>query len=214
MTPRIMSASGVDAKAESALGWRRLTRAWAERCHTARGAGLAEAPPLHATAEEATARIALVSEARALRSADRAAPFGGIHDLVPLLSALAAGEAADGEMLWQVCETLGGIARLRRALLGARELAPGLAALAEQIRDLTFLQNQLETALEPGGRLADAASPALGPLRRRVTQLGEEVGNRAKAMLDDPALGPHLQDRFYTRTGSRAAARPSSSSRP
>lgn len=198
-----MSASVADAKAELALGWRRLTHAWAERCHTARGAALAAAPPLLATAEEARARIELVSEARALRAADRAAPFGGIHDLAPLLAALAAGEAADGEVLWQVCETLGGIARLRRALLAARELAPGLAAHAEEIRDLTFLQNQLETALEPGGRLADAASPALGPLRRRVIQLGEETGRRAKAMLDDPELEPHLQDRFYTRRDER-----------
>ncbi len=198
-----MSASGVDAKAEHALGWRRLTRAWAARCHTVRGAALAEAPPLYTTPAEATARIALVSEMRTLRQTGGEAPFGGIHDLAPLLAALAAGEAADGEVLWQVCETLGGIARLRRALLAQRDLVPGLAAEAEQIRDLTFLQNQLETSLEPGGRIADAASPALGPLRRRVAQLGEEIGRRAKAMLDDPELGPHLQDRFYTRRDER-----------
>src|SRR5262249_23172099 len=56
---------------------------------------------------------------------------------------------------------------------------------------------------EAAGRLADHASPSLGGLRRKASELHRELGRLVHDLLDDPKVAPHLQDHFYTQRDER-----------
>src|SRR5262249_1424979 len=94
-------------------------------------------------------------------------------------------------------------AALRRYLLSRFELAPRLAARAEPIAELTDVSGPIEDSFEPGGRLADHASAALGPLRRRAAELHSELTKTGRGLLEDEEVAPLLQDRFYTQRDER-----------
>ena len=184
------------------LSWPSLLAALADRCHTTLGAAEARAlAPLEL--EEARERIRLVAEARALSAAEAPPPFGGI---VNIRTALARAERAgtlERAELVAVGRTVAGCARLRRHLASRQELAPGLAALAEPISELSHVSGPIEDSFEAGDRLADHASAALGPLRRKVAGLHDELKKRVRGLLDDQGLKDVLQDDFYTQREDR-----------
>src|SRR5262249_21802117 len=102
-----------------------------------------------------------------------------------------------------VGETVLGCARLRRHVRGHAAEAPLLAARVDAIAELPHVSGPILDSFEEGGRLADHASPELGPMRRRVASLHEELARRGNGLLDDDAIAPFLQDRFWTQRDER-----------
>lgn len=205
-TPR----SAVDqamAKAMADLGWSQLVEGLAARCHTDRGAAVARALVPEATAAPARERIAQVSEARLLHQLGGPPPFGGISDVEALVARTEKAGALDGQELVRVAEAVAGCAALRRHLAARRAEAPKLWAIVEATQELSHVSGPIldsfEQGGEGGGRLADHASPALGPLRKRLASLHDELGKRVRGLLDDPQIAPYLQDRFYTQREDR-----------
>src|SRR5215470_121091 len=185
------------------LGWPQLLGELAARCHTSRGAARARALELLDRPADAEARVAEIAEARLLAQLDEPMPFGSIHDVEILLARVEKGGDLVGIELLAVGETVAGAARLRRHLVAHAPQVPRLAAHVEPVAELGHVSGPLLDCLEEGGRIADHASPALGPMRRKVAALNDQLAHRVKDLLDDPEISPYLQDRFYTQREER-----------
>ncbi|MBI4508142.1 MAG: endonuclease MutS2 [Deltaproteobacteria bacterium] len=202
-SPESQVLSKIPPKTLDDLGWPKLIEHLAARCHTERGSAAAGALELFEHPEEARRRHAEIAEARLLHELGEPMPFGGIEDVVAWLDRVQKGGILEGPELLSVARTVDGHARLRRHVVARRGQAPLLSALAEEILELAHVSGPILDSFEEGGRLADHASPALGPLRRRVGQLNDELSRRVRGLLDHPAISPHLQDRFYTQRDNR-----------
>ena len=193
----------VSQKIAAVLGWPELLDHLAGLCHTDRGAALARALPWLTSAEEVQDELTLVSEACALRDLAEPMPFGSVLDLDPALRRLEKEGALDAPNLTEVAQTLESGARLRSFLQARKEQAPGLARLAAKISPLSDISGPIRDAFDENGDLADHASPGLGRLRRKATELHRQLTRRMRALLDDPAITKYLQDRFYTQREDR-----------
>ena len=185
------------------LGWARLTDELAHRCHTPRGEARARAIDLPTNLHDAAARSREIGEGRALHALNAAPPFAGITTIDEAVGRAEKGGTLDPAELVDVARTLSGIADLRRHLVRHAEHAPGLAARATRLRDLSHVYGPISDSFDDSGRLADHASAALGPLRRRLAQLHDELSRRVKTLIEDERIGPHLMDAFYTQREDR-----------
>lgn len=185
------------------LAWPQILEHLAERCHTARGSAAARTLELFSAPDEARRRIAAVAEARLLHDLGEPMPFGGIEDVGEALGRVERGGVLEGPELAAVGKTVAGCAALRRHLMARAAATPLLAEEASGIAPLEHVSGPILDSFDPDGRLADHASAALGPLRRKVAELHAELGRRARALLDDAGIAPHLQDRFYTQREDR-----------
>jgi DNA mismatch repair protein MutS2 len=185
------------------LGWPRLLEHLAERTHTERGERVARALPLFEHRADAEGRIAETAEARLLFQLGEPLPFGGIREVGELLSRVQKGGVLAAEELVAVAETVLGIASLRRHLGHRQAQAPLLSALTAPVRELVHVSGPILDSIGEGAKLLDHASPALGPLRRKVAELHQELTRRVEGLLQDPAIAPYLQDRFYTQREER-----------
>ncbi|HKA92086.1 MAG TPA: Smr/MutS family protein [Haliangiales bacterium] len=193
----------MDDKTLHDLQWDRILAELAARCHTGRGAEAALALAFLVDPEAARRRLAEIAEARLLRQLEEPLPFGQIHDVRAALDHVERGGDLEGPDLVAVGETVLGCARLRRHVRGHAAEAPLLAARVDAIAELPHVSGPILDSFEEGGRLADHASPELGPMRRRVASLHEELARRVKELLDDDAIAPFLQDRFWTQRDER-----------
>src|SRR5262249_20008842 len=184
-------------------GWPQLLGELARRCHTTRGAAQARGLRLLDAPDRARARVTEIAEARLLHQLAEPMPFAAIHDVTALLERVENGGALVGMELRGVGQTVAGAARLRRHLAAHAESAPRLAERVATVAELGHVSGPLLESIEDGGRIADHASPALAPMRKKVAALNDELGRRAKELLDDPEIAPFLQDRFYTQRDER-----------
>ena len=185
------------------LGWDLLLGQLAARCHTARGEAAARALSLSTDAGAIRARLDEASEARALCDAGDPMLFGGVVDLEPALGRAEKGGHLEEGALREIAATLVTGARLRKQLSAKSSRAPRLFGRATLIAELRDVSDPIDDSFDSTGRLVDHASPALGGLRRRAAALHEELGRRARALLESPLVEPHLQDRFYTQREER-----------
>src|SRR6266850_4370270 len=192
--------SGVDDHSLRLLEFDRVTATMAERAATARGAArlsawrpIAERPAL--LAETALLREAIRRNAEPGEWCTAAGGEPGAR-----LDPDATG-ALDGPGLVEVLGWLEAARATRAAWddAAARDRHPALAALVTGMPVLEALRATLARALEPDGRLADGASPALGKLRRGLAEgeraLEEKLGRWAKAYGAESYVTRHA-DRF------------------
>lgn len=197
--------TAVDPKTLADLGWAAICTAWSRRCHTARAAARIAGAGDERWLDLDAARLQLVqiAEARALRDSDSPLPFGGISDVRVALARAEKGATLDPEELVAVAHTGRGCAALAAAIAGAGERAETLARISRAIGELGHVYHPILESFDEDGTLSDHASDALGKLRKRVARLVAELERKASALVEDPAIGPHLQDRFYTQRDER-----------
>ncbi len=198
-----MAGLSIDAEALDDIGWNAVLDALARRCATERGEALAKARGFAAGPDEARVRIEEISEARRLLAVNAPLSFAGVTDVERAAGRAEKGAVLAPEELVAVADAARGIARLGRHLSRCGDEAPRLAERAPALPDLGHVYGPIHDAFEPGPRLADHASDALGGLRRRVAALTAELEARARNLLGDPDLSPHLQDRFTTQREDR-----------
>ncbi|HWO22147.1 MAG TPA: Smr/MutS family protein [Kofleriaceae bacterium] len=185
------------------LGWPTLVGHWARRCATKRGEAHVRAAQLLPTLDEARARAAEITEARALAARDAALPLGGIADVAGSIGRVRKAAALEAPELVAVASTGRALSRLRAHLREHGEAAPRLAARAEAIADLGHVYHPILEAFDPDGRLVDHASDALGPLRRAFAAIKSQLEKRMGTMLTDERFAPYLQDGYYTQREER-----------
>jgi DNA mismatch repair protein MutS2 len=196
--------SSMPDKTLADLGWDRLLDLLGRRCHTQRGEAAARSLPFLDDIEAARTRLVRVSELRRLRATDAAPPFGGIQDVRTSVARVEKGGDLEPPDLIAVGQSLAGCGKLMRHLAAHREAAPLSAELAATMTDLSGdVAGPILDSFEDDGTLADHASERLGALRRKASGLQEQLVRRARKLLDDPAVGPELQDKFYTQRDDR-----------
>jgi DNA mismatch repair protein MutS2 len=126
-----------------------------------------------------------------------------VRDVDALLPRLARGGTLSGAELLDLAATLRACSECGRFLGRRGDVAPHLAAVASAIVDHAALAAQIERAIDPGGEVADAASPALANARRAARELASAAKERIERYLGDPEIAPALQDSFVTLRGDR-----------
>jgi len=175
------------------------------RLRPGEGAAEAGAPSLfEPEAAGARARLAETSEARRILGAGDLPPLGGVVEPGESLARARKGGALAPRELLDLRGTLGALRATARFLRLRREAAPGLAEIAAGIADLAGLEEAIGAALEPGGEVRDAASPALAEARREVRRLDAELERGLERILRDPAVRARLSDQYFTLRGGRS----------
>lgn len=97
------------------------------------------------------------------------------------------------------------IARLLRQLESLTEwydhcggVETTLSDLFSRIQPDPYLRDLLETSIETEERLADAASPALASIRRKIAQAGQRLRDRLEKMIKSPSMQTYLQEQRVT----------------
>lgn len=195
--------ASIEPKTLADLGWDKLIAHLVRRTHTARGAAAAGELPLFDAPEAAAARMREVAEARHLMALEAAMPFGGIRDVVTAVARAAKGGVLDAEELLGVGSTARGLGRLRKHIDLHQAEAPLLADIAAVIVDLRHVYQPILDSFDDTGRLADHASPVLGPLRRKVLQITGQLEQRIRSYVEDQRNSSFLQDRYFTTRDDR-----------
>ena len=73
-----------------------------------------------------------------------------------------------------------------------------LSDLFERLRPNPYLADLLERSIETEERLADAASPALGQIRRKLAQAGVKLREKLEKMIKSPSMQTYLQEQIVT----------------
>ena len=97
------------------------------------------------------------------------------------------------------------IARLLRQLEGLTDWYDHCGGVETTLSDLfgriqpdPYLRDLLETSIETEERLADAASPALASIRRKIAQAGQKLRDRLEKMIKSPSMQTYLQEQRVT----------------
>jgi DNA mismatch repair protein MutS2 len=193
----------VAPKSLARLEWPDLQARLAGELRSARARARLEAGAFAETAGEARRWLAETAEARGLLAAGHQPPLGGPHEIDAALARVAkGGSLAAGELL-----ALGGSARAVAATGRFFErhaaLAPGLAAEAAGLSDPAPFADAVEAALDPDGRVRDAASPGLAAARRDAQEAATRVRERVDRLLSDAKLREALTDAYVTVRANR-----------
>ena len=154
--------------------------------------------------DDARARAAEISEARALAARDAAAAARRHRRHRERDRARAQVRRARGAGARRGRARPGrALARLRAHLREHAAIAPRLAAHGERLADLGHVFHPILEAFDADGRLVDHASDALGPLRRAAASIKAQLEKRMDSLLTDERFAPYLQDAYYTQREDR-----------
>lgn len=175
----------------------------------ARVAGYAAFPPSRRLAEAMEPSSDPVIVRRLLDETDQARIFlsgrpdvgvGGAHDIGPAIGRADRGGRLEPLDLVAIGDTLTAAQRLADALRDVD--LPRLHELSRLIAPLPSLRQRLLVSIDPAGEILDAASPALGGLRRAVRIAYERLRSRLDQLVHGE-LGSALQEPIVTLRGGR-----------
>ena len=125
------------------------------------------------------------------------------EDPSPAVARAALGGAVSGTDLQSVAAWVDVQRRARLALDGARDVAPRLAELAQDIPDLQEISQRIGAAIGTRGEVVDGATPSLGALRRQVREAYERVTEALERTIQSEAGQESLQDQVISVRGER-----------
>ncbi len=116
-------------------------------------------------------------------------PFGGCHDLAPLLDRIHdRGRPLEPEELSAVGETLAGAANLSRVIAVHAQAGddleiPRLKTLCAEIPGFTSLTDRIRDVIDERGKIRDDASPRLSEIRDGIRSLRSRIEHRVAEIL-------------------------------
>lgn len=152
---------------------------------------------------EATERLVLTTEARALLKAHPDFALGGVMDIRPLAERARHGVTLHPSDFLEIRGTLLGAARIRRILTRLEAQFPGLADIAWRVEALPGLAEAIERVLDDRGEVRDSASEELGRIRRELRITQDRVQDRLRRIISSSEVAPYLQEALITRRDGR-----------
>ncbi|MCB9533313.1 MAG: Smr/MutS family protein [Myxococcales bacterium] len=178
------------------LDWQRVCDAVAHRATSRDAAELAADLGLLPPSVVARRR-AEVDEAAAACQRDVTPPLRGFDSVGDAITLARKADAIRAEELARIgrsAEAAGRVAAWTRTAAGLPNLAEQLRRLAD-VRDVAA---EIARCIDVTGAVADAASPELGPLRRRVARLRDGILQRLEKIVRSPRYDGILQDDYVT----------------
>ncbi len=147
---------------------------------------------------DAAERMHLSAEARHLLDQLVPAPVWGAEDVGPSLEQGEKGLMLEGPALRAIARTMQAGTRLRAHLLEHETIAPRLYGWAASLVDLSRPASEILRCFDSEGQLADDASPDIGPLRRKVRRLRENISERIVELQRALEKKDYLQEAYFT----------------
>ncbi len=161
--------------------------------------GKERARSLQPSADYAEVEEQLEQTAEAVRiHAVTSPPFGGIHDLRPLLKKIHMGAVLTLEELVDIRSTLYAMRNVKEFFKGLEIEAPTLKEWAHGIEILGQLERRLENTLDEHGSLRDDASVELRRLRTEIQTTQNRIKERVGAALRAPENQKYFQEAIVT----------------
>jgi len=180
------------AKTRKDLEWDRVLLALEARCRSPLGRSLALALPFASSRDEVHARLEESREAYTLHAQGEPLPPTDLPDLRSAIERVRAHGVLAPEELCGIARALEAARALRRFLSTRKARTPRLHATLTTDATLDALADELSSAFDADGTLADRASPRLKELRSeyhasraRMISRMEELMRRYEAILQD-----------------------------
>jgi DNA mismatch repair protein MutS2 len=152
---------------------------------------------------EATERLALTSEARALLRACPDFALGGVMDVRPLAERARHGVTLQSGDFLELRGTLLGAARIRSILIRLENQFPGMADIAYRVASLPGLAEAIARVLDDRGEIRDNASDELARIRRELRVTQDRIQDRLRRIIGSSEVAPYLQETLITRRDGR-----------
>lgn len=146
-------------------------------------------------------RQALTSEMAEALSAGLTPPFGGLHDIRPLVRRAQTGAALAAEELAEVLESLRAISGLDVWLDRIGNEFPRLGGMRGGVGEFSGVALAIEGCLDSRGKVLDTASRKLSALRREIGVVEERIQETLRRMLRSPELRRILRYPNFTMVG-------------
>lgn len=180
-----------------------IQAALAARTRTPLGIARSQALAPFPRAEDARARIDITQEARRILTRGDNPPLAGVTDVRAALELGGKGVMLDSPQLRAIAESMKVSSALHRFLLSKEDDAPLLYGVGASMEELGRIADEVRSCFAPDGTLTDEASPDLGPLRKRLRQLHDQIRDKLRELVDHAEVRPYLQESYFTVRGDR-----------
>ncbi len=143
------------------------------------------------------------TEAREILRFEPDLPLGGLRDIRNLLRKAAIGGVLEPSELLETGDMLYAMRRLKNFFRDKGETYPVVASYAAQLCSLRDLEDRIRESIDPGGEVADSASPELRRLRSRIRDLQVQVKEKMDSIMRSPEYQKFFQDPIVTKRGDR-----------
>lgn len=124
--------------------------------------------------------------------------FDSFNDVCAAVRRTQSGARVSLKELLEIARLLRQISSLADWYDHCEQMQTTLSDLFARLQPNPYLADLLERSIENEERLADAASPALGQIRRKITQAGLRLREKLEKMIRSSAMQTYLQEQIIT----------------
>lgn len=125
-------------------------------------------------------------------------PFYSFEDVCAAVRRTTSGARISLRELLEIARLLRQISALDDWYAHCDRMETSLSDLFVRLQPDAYLADLLERSIESDERLADAASPALSSIRRKITQAGQRLREKLEKMIKSPSMQTYLQESIIT----------------
>ncbi len=125
-------------------------------------------------------------------------PFYSFDEVCAAIRRTASGARVSLHELLEIARLLRQISALTDWYAHCDQMDNTLSDLFARLQPDPYLADLLERSIESDERLADAASPALASIRRKITQSGQRLREKLEKMIRSPSMQTYLQESIVT----------------
>ncbi|GAB6273197.1 MAG: endonuclease MutS2 [Peptococcaceae bacterium] len=141
---------------------------------------------------------ARTTEGKELRRKEPGADFQSWFDFRAEIVKATRGTVLTPAELLLVGKTLAVVRQTKTFFINRRGQYPLLEQLGSSLGDFTALEKKIMAVLSPSGEIMDQASPELANIRRKLTNVKQQIKERLEKMLRAPAYLKYFQDLIVT----------------
>ncbi|MCQ2416425.1 MAG: endonuclease MutS2 [Oscillospiraceae bacterium] len=124
--------------------------------------------------------------------------FDSFQDVCASIRRTQSGARVSLKELLEIARLLRQISSLSDWYAHCEQVQTTISDLFERLTPNPYLADLLERSIESEERLADAASPALAQLRRKITQAGLQLREKLERMIRSSSMQTYLQEQIIT----------------